>query len=219
MTRPGKPHPFHQPFPLLKGDSTILCPKGISILFFIHTAPFDFNQREAIRQTWGNKVWQEKFGFKTVFVLGTSRFPDENDQQLSWSRFASQNCRDAKVFVKIDDDVFVNIFWFFKEINVNDFNNTLVCGHECQYNDVLRDKRNRWFVPREAYKPTFWPRFCSGGLVIESADILPKLVAAVEERVWYISTDDTLFTGILPDELNITKVLASSKCVYRFFWS
>ncbi|CAJ0953531.1 unnamed protein product, partial [Mesorhabditis belari] len=239
------PLAFHQPFPLLKGDSTILCPKGISILFFIHTAPFAFNRRETIRQTWGNKIWQEKFGFKTVFVLGTSKFPDENDQmnrekaqnddilqfdfiehyrnltikQLSWSRFASQNCRDAKVFVKIDDDVLVNIFWFFKEINVNDFNNTLVCGHECQYHQVWRDKRKPWFVPKEAYEPTLWPRFCSGGLVIESADILPKLVAAVEKRERYISTDDTLFTGILPDELNITKVLASSKFVYRCFWS
>ncbi|CAJ0953526.1 unnamed protein product, partial [Mesorhabditis belari] len=43
------------------------------------------------------------------------------------------------------------------------------------------------FVPREAYKPTFWPRFCSGGLVIESADNLPKLVAALEKRERYIS--------------------------------
>ncbi|CAJ0944914.1 unnamed protein product, partial [Mesorhabditis belari] len=229
---PGKPHPYYGRFPLLHGDAQVLCPKDAPILFVVHSASFNIDRRQTIRETWAHKKWQEKFGFRVFFVVGTSDYKDENDmineeavfnrdilqydftdhyrnltiKYLSWMRFVREECPNVELILKLDDDALPNIFWFFQDFKPNkiDMSNRLLCGKLQVDQLACRWEESPWYVANEAYTGgKAWPPFCTGLAVLQSFATLPKLIDGAEKREYYLSNDDVLFTGLIPKEVGI----------------
>ena len=110
--------------------------RNYSLVIIVHSAVTNFRKREVIRKTWGNKALLEKYGMKLVFVLGTpcksdlqvliSEESDKHDdivqgnfldsytnithKAVLWLRWVNENCVHARTLLKLDDDVFVNVF-------------------------------------------------------------------------------------------------------------
>ena len=151
--------------------------------------------RTKIRRTWGNAT---VYNFmKTVFLIGNTFSQKVNDELLKESKrfgdivqenfpdtfenvvlktvmgfkWATNYCTKAKVFLKIDDDVDVNMVALYEHVWIR-FNNQTTHHRNkfvCIYRDnirVNRDPKNRFYVPKSQYESAFFPRYCLGKTLI-----------------------------------------------------
>ena len=108
----------------------------IRIVIFVYTCPQDFEFRQHIRNTWGNKAVLQKYQTIILFALGLSdhhfikhhvRMENElhgdilqanfvdSYHNLSYKaimtlQYAAHYCDNIKFILKVDIDIFVNIF-------------------------------------------------------------------------------------------------------------
>ncbi|CAK9294350.1 unnamed protein product [Gordionus sp. m RMFG-2023] len=120
--------------PLTPKNKTV--PKDIFIIIIIHTAPDHINLRESIRETWGSVREYYNYNIRLVFMLGIPKI-DSIQQQITiestnygdvvqaWFlddyvnmtykmsmgfKWISYYCSHAKFVLKMDDDIFADIF-------------------------------------------------------------------------------------------------------------
>lgn len=167
--------------------NTCVC-KNVSLLAIIvvSSSPYNYNKRQAIRNTWG----QDGDFYKFVFLFGETddviyeevikveyeKFKDivqgnflDTYKNLTYKhvmglQWATQYCSNVKFVLKIDDDVFVNV----EELKVlleklsSNVDKELIA---CKLNDELTVKRNKyskWYVSRDEYQGDKYSQYCSG---------------------------------------------------------
>ncbi|KAL3857935.1 hypothetical protein ACJMK2_012560 [Sinanodonta woodiana] len=97
----------------------------------VHSAVFHFDQREFLRRTWANKYLLRSHTMRILFLVGFKRNKTNGDivqedfiddyhnlthKGVMGFKWISENCKTAKYFIEIDDDVFVNIFNLIKTV-------------------------------------------------------------------------------------------------------
>lgn len=199
--------------PVLSPKNVCLKNQGenVDILLYALTRMDDFRTRILIRQTWANKT---KFPFsELLFVLGLSMNDtlnrlvfDENEKygdiyqsdfidtykNLSYKsitawRWISKNCMNAKLIVRSDDDMIVNL----DSIHTDQMKNLISLSNTftCLYLDnsyALRDKNHKYYMPFVEYNQTFYKIYCDGRGTIMSTDLIPKLYnySYVNNNLW-----------------------------------
>ncbi|GFS47549.1 lactosylceramide 1,3-N-acetyl-beta-D-glucosaminyltransferase [Trichonephila inaurata madagascariensis] len=139
----------------------------------------NFEHRNVIRNTWGNPGMDIP-SIKVVFLLGTTnKFQKEiikeneihrdiiqgnfldsyrnltykHTMGLSW---ASSFCNGTKYLMKMDDDIFVDIYQFFdyiaNRVRILDLRNNVVCYFQTGM-PVVRDPVSKWYVSKKEFKP------------------------------------------------------------------
>ena len=109
---------------------------SLFLLTIIHSAPWNFEKRSAIRETWGNGSYVSEVTHKLVFVIGHDSNASVNEEvkheahshgdilyidfhdsyqnltykALTCHKWIMDNCMHARFVLKTDDDAFVNIF-------------------------------------------------------------------------------------------------------------
>jgi hypothetical protein len=62
-----------------------------------------------------------------------------------WLKFVDQYCAQVKYILKVDDDVFVNIFGVISILETSQPTNSIMCS--VSYDEpVVRDPQSKWFV-------------------------------------------------------------------------
>ncbi|CAJ0581515.1 unnamed protein product, partial [Mesorhabditis spiculigera] len=223
------PHPWLRPFrwTILPQN---LCTPELKVIFVVHTAVSNKEKRAAIRETYGNMQWYEKYKIRTVFATGRSldqndEFQLENEARmfkdivqadfvdhyrnltikgLTWMRYLRDFCPDVKLVVKLDDDLLPNIFGVMEDFNKNliKTNRTFTCL--LFYGKVIREANSPWYVPLEAMPENEWGRYCTGTSFMMSRDLVGDIIGAVEKRQHYVPVDDAFLTGPIGREVGAT---------------
>ena len=206
------------------------CPLNTTVdyLIVVNSATNNFQRRLAIRTTFGQANLFGRLTTRCVFLLGRS--PDEqvsrgttaeadqyNDivqgdfhdsyhnltlKGVMGLRWINESCSSPKLIVKIDDDVFLNVFrvvsfW------INRFqpsSKTIGCDLlKKGTSRIFRDVDQKWAVDQQLFKgfDTFPFPHCKGYFVAMTGDLVEPMlkVAKITPFFWI---DDVYLYGLLP---------------------
>ncbi|XP_053391646.1 beta-1,3-galactosyltransferase 1-like [Mercenaria mercenaria] len=184
--------------------------KKLTVLVVVNSATNHYDRKQAIRKTWANDTHYAHLGTaRVLFLLGRSVNPsvqirvekefkeygdilqgDFIDGYLNLTfkgvmcyKWLTERCRNAKMILKSDDDLLVNMFVYFRKLDELLPSTNVYC--EFQRSVIFRNKRNKWYVSKNHFRgETFYDRYCTGKFVSMKNDIIPSL---------YISATKTPF--------------------------
>jgi hypothetical protein len=175
----------------------------VDALIIVHTRTGSFELREFIRRTWANRTL-----FPTVnvaFVIGRSASDNINSEidneaarhgdimqgnftdtylnlpfkPLAWLPWINNNCLNAKLLIKVDDDVVVNtrrVLDFVKTNRLNHQERSFTCDM-LKESRIDRDPHSPYFISfdeHEADQELYDP-YCNGAAMLISNDLIPLL--------------------------------------------
>jgi len=232
QTTPSKyivnPHPFTY---ILNNE--LLCQeRNADLLIWVHSATYNFKKRLLIRETWGNPLSFRTHNAGLVFFLGMTKNTTlqgmveyENEvygdivqetyldsyknltyKAIQGAKWTSDFCKSAKLILKTDDDVVVDIYLLLKHIQSLQetnrvLNNTILC--HVIYNGKVDRGPSKWSTTKKEYPKDKYPPYCPGLAIVMTGDIIPKLYnASLYEPFFWV--DDVYLTGMLAETINVT---------------
>ncbi|XP_045211146.2 UDP-GalNAc:beta-1,3-N-acetylgalactosaminyltransferase 1-like [Mercenaria mercenaria] len=223
---------YDNPFNIIT-NNTCLDNSRINIIIVIHSKVTNFVKRASIRQSWANKHLLSGYGVKVVFVLG---LPYNNDIQalvhqeslyyndiiqgtvydsytnithkaVLWMRWVKEYCPNAPYVLKLDDDVFVNVFSLYNHILLNYKNTSMKMW--CEVKDagkqaISRLRGKKWRVAsHELVGLKYYPlTFCRGYFVIMTQDSIGPMYETAK-RTPFFWMDDYYVFGILANATGV----------------
>ena len=206
--------------------------KGLTdqkIIILVYSAINNFKKRTSLRNTWADPRIVDKKRFSVVFLLGKTNEKSEQDlinlesekygdivqgdfldvyhnlthKGLFGFQWVMDYCQNAHLVLKVDDDVFLDIFKILDNYADASFESGyLGCQvREIGYSPISRE--GRWTLD-EKYFPgqTFFPfRHCNGYFVLLSPDIVANILelsVVTEPKLWI---DDVYLFGLLPSKI------------------
>lgn len=191
----------------------------VFLLIMVPSAVSNFEQRDAIRRTWGN-VSTIKPTVLLKFVLGKSKdtvhqslaetensihndilfeeiletYENLSQKSIALLRWASANCNGVKYLLKIDDDMFLNLPRLLNELNAHPKTNT-ISGCKVSGASPFRFAFSKWKISRSEYKNDYYPDYIAGTAYLISGDIISNLYRATR-NVPYFIFEDVYITGL-----------------------
>ena len=199
---------------------------SVYLIVIVCVAPSNLKGRMTIRETWGSVVKTNK-EVKLIFMLGQtlnaqvqnqinserSHFHDivqedfldsymnlslKSAAMLKWSY---TYCPSAKYTLKADDDMFVNIEYLLKVLQLRTLKNTVI-GRQITGAHPVQDKNSKWYTPRGMFNGTVYPSYCSGTSYVISGDAIGRLynTTLATPCFWL---EDVYITGICRTKANV----------------
>ncbi|KAK3594864.1 hypothetical protein CHS0354_005793 [Potamilus streckersoni] len=201
--------------------------KKLTFLIMVHTAVPHFYQRQALRETWANPRLLKSHSSRILFLVGrienetvqrsleteSKQFQDivqgdfiDDYHNLTHKgvlgyRWITEYCQNAKFILKIDDDVFVNIFRVIHTLlpKFKDGQRKIACR---LHRHVYMYRRGKFAVD-----PDYFPGlnhyplpYCPGPFVLMPRSIVPEMFEAAKTAPFHWVDDFYLF-GILPNQI------------------
>lgn len=212
--------------------------KGLQVSFIVivHSATDHFMRRASLRETWANYNLFTKHNMRILFLLGlplkdSTQVLIEHESSIHNDivqgdfidsyrnlthkgvlglRWVSEFCPQAKRVVKVDDDVFVNVFKLMDDFDGKFSNGTrqIMCPVRPKGTSEIQRNSGKWKVDKEEFfNQTHYPvTYCNGFFVILSADMISELYNAAFDTPFFW-VDDVYLFGLLPDRIgNVTYV-------------
>ncbi|XP_054762069.2 beta-1,3-galactosyltransferase 1-like [Lytechinus pictus] len=198
-----------------------------TVIAIVASAPGNFDRRNVIRMTWIQRAIEFKFAMKVMFILGETsdrsvgyRIKQEayihkdiiqedfQDTYLNLTvktigalKWATQSCPRAKFFMKLDDDVVVNVgnlTWFLEKHvpSSNYLGGIPIFGAR-----VYRDPTEKWYTPMEIYPNETYPPYTEGKAYVMSMDVAERIYN--HSQTLQIFPWEDIFIGICAKHLNI----------------
>lgn len=162
------------------------------IACFVTSTPQQKQRRDLIRQTWGKLI-------KPLFVMGQTdiqtmiylgqeahefndiiveNFADTYFNLTIKTAFAVQNFvryfKDSKYFLKIDDDIFLDVKGYIKYIKTAP--KDALIGQQHGNPIIVREEGSRYYVPEYLLNGTHFPDFLQGAAYLIPGKMLFKLI-------------------------------------------
>lgn len=123
-------------------------------------------------------------------------------------KWVSNYCYNATYALKTDDDIMVNIFKLVSKLTTDIEKRLgkadLILCNQWLRMKVLRDKKSKWFIPKEDFEPSYFPPYCSGSAFVISTDVIRRMWA-VAKFVPFFWVDDYYVTGMLAKRVGVTQ--------------
>ncbi|KAH3782918.1 hypothetical protein DPMN_160842 [Dreissena polymorpha] len=184
-------------------------------------------RRQAIRNTWGANG--KASNSKLFFLLGTSisgnndiakefelyqdiiqvdildRYQNLTYKSVAMLQWFNDYCSNAQVYMKADDDVYVNTDNVFtKLISLANTSRFFLC-HVFRNAPPNRDLRSKWYTSETEYDKPYFPTYCSGIAYIMHGTILQDLYSSARIAK-YLTMEDVFITGISARDLKVTHI-------------
>lgn len=228
-TKTRYPAGMHAPF-LINNRNMCRKYEKISALVMVHTSVGNFWRRKEMRRTWLNSSHYSPENLQVIFLVGTTSnktatklLKSENkkyhdiiqgdfvdsyrnltNKGVMGYRWITENCMNAEIVIKIDDDAFVNFFKFFEDFSFLKQRKRFMFCNKINPNSmpIIRQPSSKWFVSEWFYKgrDTYPHTYCSGFVVFISTDLIPALYQAVFTAPFFWVDDFYLF-GLLPSRV------------------
>ncbi|XP_046681951.1 beta-1,3-galactosyltransferase 1-like isoform X2 [Homalodisca vitripennis] len=194
-----------------------LCPPDLLLVVIVCSAPANFEQRTAIRDTWASladhsarvafllgesdnatvqaKIQDETSMYEDIIQEGfTDTYNNLTIKSVMMLKWVQQNCP-AQFLMKSDDDIYLNLPALTKALRpVAERKNILVGSLICKARPI-QDSTNKWYTPQYLFSEPFYPNYLSGTGYVMSQDVVPKLYkAALKTPI--IHLEDVYITGI-----------------------
>ena len=210
------------------------CADDLTMVITVFSSPHNFEIRCAIRETWGSVVHKPRMRTRLFFVLAqpkphilsdelTRILEKENDQYKDVLRFdfidshenltlkaihtlrwVEAHCRRVKYVLKTDEDVFINVPHALQELR-NTGRTRFIMGSLIEKGRPLRDRRMRYYTPRELYPAETYPNYMSGTAYVISGDVLHDINVAVR-RTKFFWLEDVYITGMCAKRTSVTLI-------------
>ncbi|GFO10616.1 beta-1,3-galactosyltransferase 1-like [Plakobranchus ocellatus] len=209
----------------------------VDVLVYINSAVQNHARRHAIRHSWASQRAFTGITVKLVFILGQpatrreqlevlseqassgdivqARFEDTfrnlTFKALTFMAWANANCVQAQYIVKVDDDMFVDMFRVLFDIipKIADIKYAMACAYSSKAK-ISRNPSDHWFVDETLLAgETHFPSFCPGFFSVYTGNLIPKLYEGSFSVKDFIPIDDVYMTGLSvkqPDEIKIINV-------------
>lgn len=219
---------IHAPYFL---ENSLLCSSvpDLAVIIIVHTACGNFERRMSIRTTWANSM-NYKEQIRILFLVGiTANTVNETKQQIKAEfnkygdllvgdfsdsyhnltlkgvmayKWLSERCRNAKMVLKVDDDITVNMFRFFTDIYSKYAQKPrhIICNYILSGSmPILRDRNSKWFVSEKHFKgfSEYPTDYCSGFFVAMTNDLMPAFYASAKITPFFW-VDDVYLYGLVP---------------------
>lgn len=213
--------------------------RNVFLLIIVPSAVSNFEQRSAIRKTWGN-VSTVKPSVLLKFMLGKSKhfidqtlaetensiykdilFEDilETYENLSLKsiallQWAMENCEGVRYLLKIDDDMFLNLPRLLTELKAHPKMNS-IAGCKVSGAYPFRFAFSKWKISRDEYEKDNYPEYIAGTAYLISGDIISNLHSATK-RVPYFIFEDVYITGLCREHIGAVALEHKGfSCGYR----
>ncbi|XP_071099731.1 beta-1,3-galactosyltransferase 5-like [Haliotis cracherodii] len=206
---------------VILGDKTVCGDVAlIHAVFVVHSAVGNYPRREIIRQIFRRDPYYKKYTIRLLFLFGqphemklqdniTQEFRQYGDivqgvfldtyhnltyKAVMGMKWISQNCRNVKYIVKMDDDVIVDLHNFFTRL-YNTFrssDHTIICYAMIRA-QIFR--KGKWGVEKHhlRYYKRYPFSYCSGFAVVMPAAMIPALYKATLTVPFFWIDDIYLF--------------------------
>lgn len=201
--------------------------KNLLFMVLVHTSTLNFQRRNNIRETWAQPNLFQNHSMRIVFLLGKpqkdstqaliehenvlhgdivqGKFIDSyhnlTHKGVLGLRWVTENCRHAKIIVKVDDDVFLNIFKLMDNMltEYSNISRQIMCAVRNKGTSKIQRETGKWKVnEKEFYNMTHFPvTYCNGFFVVMTGDVIPELYAAAKVTPFFW-IDDVYIFGQLP---------------------
>ncbi|XP_054713173.1 beta-1,3-galactosyltransferase 5-like [Uloborus diversus] len=208
-----------------------ICDENVFLLIIVHSAPGHFGHRNVIRDTWGN-LGKEFPIVKVAFLLAAAdHLQNEIEKESHKNRdivqgnfldsyrnltykhlmglaWAQKFCKQTKFLLKMDDDIYMDIYQFLDYIKLQ-FNQTALLNKiACYFQSnmpVVRDPVSKWYITKEEYKEDKFENYCSGWAYLTTINVAGKLhqMAKITPYFW---VDDVHVTGTLASKANVSLI-------------
>ncbi|XP_033743807.1 beta-1,3-galactosyltransferase 1-like [Pecten maximus] len=204
-----------------------VCHRGaVHLLIYIQSVPQNTHYRDEIRNTWGGVHNFKEIYVERVFLVAETEdkrimeslekerkehddiiichfkdtFKNLSLKAITLLDFVNNRCTQAKYILKVDDDIFVNVYSLVEKFVplLMKKPKSIVC--QCKYNHKLvLDRNSKWYIPPEVLSESdkgILPTFCSGYVVLFTSDLVPMLLDA-SYTVPLVPVDDVYVFGFL----------------------
>jgi len=139
--------------------------------------------------------------FSEIFIYTDDRCSNLTYKGVAALKWISTHCSEATYVIKVDDDIFVNMFTVVKHLK--DLYTTSQRSRiiMCTVRSTGRvHRRGKWGVPRRIVPQRFYPVYCSGLFAIMSADVVRAAYRA-SYYVRFFWLEDVYITGRLMEAM------------------
>lgn len=213
--------------------------ENVFLLIMVPSAVSNFEQRVAIRKSWGN-ISNIHPGVQVRFLLGRSETPALQDlvqtEQFIYNDIITKDiletyenltrksiailhwvvsyCKRVRYLLKIDDDMFLNLPRLLKHLTKDKPTNSIL-GCKVRHSSPFRFSYSKWYVSWDQYKEKEYPEYISGTAYLISGDIVTKLYRATQD-VPYFMFEDVFVTGLCREHIGaIATEHPEFSCGYR----
>lgn len=228
------PHPFHYII-----NNKDLCSRGpeakskLSVIILVCSAVNNFQNRQAIRETWGSIATSNNNTGAVVrlgFLLGSAK--DESTQKMIENealehsdiiqenfydsyrnltiksvmllKWVTEHCENVHFVMKTDDDMYVNIAKLLRVMLRLPVKMKVMYGNLFRGARPNRDSKSKWYVPKEQFAADVFPDYLSGTGYVISRDVVPKLFE-VSATLPFLVMEDVFITGLCASELGVRR--------------
>lgn len=177
--------------------------------------------RQGIRQTWGSKAIQRKYGVRIYFLVG-KKIGTESENRIHGDiiqidlvedyyklsnktiaafQWVTKFCSNARYFFKCDDDIFLNIKRLMYIVKQPEFPNDQIVGRCFILSRPFRHTFSKWKASYETYPYEFYPPYCSGSGYVMSMNTTKTLYKAMKRTKVFIYED--IYVGMVAYNLGI----------------
>uniref|UniRef100_A0A9J8AG07 Hexosyltransferase n=1 Tax=Cyprinus carpio carpio TaxID=630221 RepID=A0A9J8AG07_CYPCA len=198
-------HPHNYHFILDEPDK---CKQDPFLVFMVPVAPHQLDARNAIRSTWGNESSVQGKAVLTLFLVGLTGGAEAQQQLEEESRqhrdllqsnfvdsyfnltiktmvimdWLATRCPQAAYAMKVDSDTYINLENLMSLLlSPNTPRQNYITGHLMWNQNVVRNKKSKWFVSQELYPETKYPTYVQGAGYVFSNDLPEKIVEISKE--------------------------------------
>lgn len=199
--------------------------RDITILIAVKSYVGNYNQRVAIRKTWGNivdpriklvffvgrtdydsKLLETEYNINSDIVRGSFNDSYQNNilKTLMIFKWINKHCPQTKYVLLVDDDYFVNLrnILQFVEVNLKYMPNPWwMFGNMCWLCAPKRLPSSKWYVSYSEYKYFFFPTYLFGGSMLTTSEVITKMTL-VAPYVKHFQIDD-VYVGMLANVLGL----------------
>lgn len=215
-------------------DSPDICPDSgetIKLLIVITSAPVHREARLAIRQTWGH--FGTRRDIAIAFLVGAAgqstddaivaenymyndiirgRFVDSYNnltlKTISMLEWVDEHCSRASFVLKTDDDMFINVPKLLQFTEKKHADKRTIYGRLAKKWKPIRNKKSKYYVSLEQYKPAIFPQFTTGPAYLMTSDCVSDLYHKAL-NLTYLKLEDVYTTGIVAQEVSVKRVLVN----------
>lgn len=209
-----------------------ICPDNgstLQLLIVIPSAPSHHEARMAVRQTWGH--FNNRRDVSIAFMLGITKnsslqnqinseeylygdiiqgkFMDTYDnltlKTIAILEWVDNYCSNVAFVLKTDDDMFINVPKLLTFISKHNKNNRVIYGRLAKKWKPIRNKKSKYYISRQQYKPAVFPDFTTGPAYLISSCVIHDLYLAALNHT-YFKLEDVFITGIVAHYINVKRI-------------
>ena len=196
-------------FPTFIKNKKVCSGNELELIIFICSSIDNFNARNALRKTWLSEFKRSKGKYRYVFIIGKQSRSVEFQMKLKHEydtyedilqgdfidsyrnltlktiaglEWVSQNCNQAKLVMKIDDDVYLHFNNLMAALDLyKEELQTSVGGYCVRYGYPERNPTSKFYFSYEDYPHDTYPPYCSGTAYVTSLSVAKQLYAVSKD--------------------------------------